>query len=87
MDKSSVVKREIVVFLFIYYILYRRRKIIGKGHDKRPPQISYEEEQLRWLLFEKKITFKQFERRYKQLEKEGKVYRKPRYKLNKATSD
>jgi hypothetical protein len=59
--------------------------IIGKGHKKRPPQVSYEEENLRWQLALGEITPEQYGQRYKQLEKEGKTYRRPRYKLNSST--
>lgn len=55
--------------------------MMGKGCTRRPPQISYEEEHLNWLLFQRKITFKEYEKRHKKLEAEGKIYRKPRYKL------
>jgi len=55
---------------------------MGKGDRKRPPQISREEETLRWQRATGKIGWKEFERRYKKLLKEGKIYRRARYKLN-----
>ena len=48
----------------------------GKGDKPRPSAISREEEDLRWLLFEKKIDFKEYEKRYKKLKREGKIYRR-----------
>ena len=60
---------------------------MGKTDKMRPPQISREEEELRWQLATGKITFDQFERRYKKLKAENKIYRRPRYKLNKATGE
>ena len=59
---------------------------MGKGSKIRPPQISYEEEHLRWLLFQRVITFKVFQRRYNKLKVDDKIYRRPRYKLNKGTT-
>ena len=48
----------------------------GKGDRPRPSAISWEEENLRWLLFQKKITFKEFEKRFKKLKRQGKIYRR-----------
>lgn len=52
---------------------------MGKGSKKRPPQISRAEENLRWALAYGKITFQQFEQKYKQLLKEGKIHRSGRH--------
>jgi len=41
-----------------------------------PSAISRAEEDLRWLLYQKKITFKEYEKRYKKLKREGKIYRR-----------
>jgi len=49
---------------------------MGKGSTRRPTLISPEEERLRWKLAYGKITFKEYERRYKQLVKQGKTKRK-----------
>lgn len=48
---------------------------MGKGSRRRPSSIGREEEALRWQLAFGKITFKQFERRYKELKKQGKIQR------------
>lgn len=58
---------------------------MGKGNRKRPPQISREEEYLRYALAFGMITFQQFEYEYKRLKKAGKIYKRPRYKLNEST--
>lgn len=41
-----------------------------------PLATSREEESLRWLLAEGRITFKEYEKKYKQLKRRGKIYRK-----------
>lgn len=41
-----------------------------------PRNISREEETIRWALAFGEITFAQFEKKYKQLQKEGKIWRK-----------
>jgi len=51
---------------------------MGKGSKRRPSAISREEENLRWLLAEKKITFVEFETRYNRLLREGKITRNGR---------
>ena len=51
---------------------------MGKGSKRRPSAITREEENLRWKLALGRITFKQFEGRYKQLLKEGKIKRNGR---------
>jgi len=48
----------------------------GKGDTRRPARISREEEALRWALAFGKITFKQFERKYRELKKSGLIWRK-----------
>lgn len=48
---------------------------MGKGDKRRPRSISREEEELRYAYAYSKMTFKEFERRYKQLVKEGKIVR------------
>ena len=48
----------------------------GKGDKPRPSAISREEEELRWLLLQKKIDFKEYEKRHKVLKKQGKIYRR-----------
>lgn len=48
---------------------------MGKGDKRRPRSIGPEEERLRYALAFGKITFTQFERRYKQLLREGKIVR------------
>jgi len=50
----------------------------GKGDARRPRQISIEEERLRWKYACGGMTFAQFEKRYKQLVKEGKITRSGR---------
>lgn len=46
---------------------------MGKGSKPRPTQISRQHENIRWALYQGKITFKQFEVKYKKLRKEGKL--------------
>jgi len=48
----------------------------GKGDSKRPRLISREEEDIRYALALGKITFEEYERRYKELRKQGKIVRK-----------
>lgn len=50
----------------------------GKGDTQRPSQIGKEEEQLRWALANKQITFKEFETRFRKLLHEGKIVRSGR---------
>lgn len=45
----------------------------GKGHHRRPTQISREHETIRWQLAQGKITFEQYAVKYKKLKKEGKL--------------
>jgi len=45
---------------------------MGKGSGRRPTQVTRETENLNWLLAQKKITFKEYERRRKELVKKGK---------------
>jgi len=47
----------------------------GKGSNRRPSQISKEEERIRWKLAFGEITFDEFERQYKELKKRGLIYR------------
>ena len=49
---------------------------MGKGDKTRPCQTSREEYNLRWNLYEKRITFDEYEKQYKELIIEGKIYRK-----------
>jgi len=42
---------------------------MGKGSKRRPCLTSREEEELRWALFEKRITFEEYERRMKRIKK------------------
>lgn len=54
---------------------------MGKGSNRRPQQVTREEEHLRWLLFQKKITFEQYECKRKKLIQRGLWgQRKPRFK-------
>lgn len=53
---------------------------MGKGSNRRPPQISPAEEDLRYALAYGEIDEKEFNRRFKQLKKEGKIYRRIRWK-------
>ncbi len=50
----------------------------GKTDKRRPRQITKEEENLRWLLADGIISFKEFERRYKILKASGKIKRSGR---------
>jgi len=49
---------------------------MGKGSERRPTAISREEEDLKWKLAYGKITFDEFEKRYKQLARQGKIKRR-----------
>jgi len=49
-----------------------------KGDWPRPSSIGREERELREKLFEKRITFKQFEKEYRRLHREGKITRNGR---------
>jgi len=51
---------------------------MGKGSARRPNCTTPEEEQLRWALYYKKITFEEFEQKYKKLLKAGKIKRNGR---------
>jgi len=51
---------------------------MGKGSTRRPSSITREEENLRWKLAFGHITFEQFERKYKELLKAGKIKRNGR---------
>jgi len=48
---------------------------MGKGTQRRPPQITKEEERLRWKLALGKISFVEFEKKFKQLKKMGLIRR------------
>jgi len=50
----------------------------GKGDERRPSQIGREEEELNWLLYEKKISSQEWRRRYKELQRQGKITRSGR---------
>lgn len=60
---------------------------MGKNNHIRSPQISREEESLRWDLAYGKITPEQFEAGIETLREQGKIYLRPRYKLQKGTDD
>lgn len=47
----------------------------GKGSTRRPVGITREEENIRWLRALGKITFEQFEEKYKELKKKGFIKR------------
>ena len=47
----------------------------GKGSRRRPSQITRQEEELRWQIFNKKISMATFTRRYNKLKKAGLVTR------------
>jgi len=49
---------------------------MGKGSTRRPPAISREHEDLQWALAYGRITFAEYERRYKELKKQGKIVRR-----------
>lgn len=48
---------------------------MGKGSTRRPRSVGPEEERLRYALAFGRITFEQFERKYKCLLSEGKIIR------------
>lgn len=48
---------------------------MSKGSNRRPRQISREEEQLRYALAYGRITFEQFSLKYHTLRKQGKIIR------------
>ncbi len=48
----------------------------GKGSKRRPSAISREEETLRWRLAQKQITFGEYQRQYRELKEQGKIFRK-----------
>lgn len=49
---------------------------MGKGDTRRPTTISQAEERIRWKLAYGQMTFKQFEKRVKELKKRGLVKRR-----------
>ena len=49
---------------------------MGKGSQRRPTAITPHEERLRWLLATGGITFTEYEKRYKKLKRQGKIYRR-----------
>lgn len=51
---------------------------LGKGSNRRPKQITKEEEILRWAYAFGKMNFDEFERRYNKLLKQGKICRNGR---------
>jgi hypothetical protein len=52
----------------------------GKGDRKRADCIGPAEREIRWALFEGKITNKEFDEQYMKLKKQGKVTRNRRIK-------
>lgn len=48
----------------------------GKGDKPRPSAISREEETLRWQLAFGWITFVEYEKQYKKLKRQGKIFRR-----------
>lgn len=48
---------------------------MGKGSGRRPPQISREEEELRWELARGLITKEMFDTRYNELMAAGRITR------------
>jgi len=48
----------------------------GKGSNRRPCLVGKEEESLRWDLSLRKIAREEFDKKYKQLIREGKITRK-----------
>jgi len=48
---------------------------VSKGSNRRPSQISKEEELIRWKLAFGEMTFDEYEVQYKKLQKQGKIYR------------
>lgn len=51
---------------------------MGKGSKKRPRQITREELKLRWDFADGKLSFDEFECRYKKLKKQGLIKRSGR---------
>lgn len=51
---------------------------LGKGDKKRPRSTTREEHDLRWALALGRISFNEFEKKYKKLLKEGKIKRNGR---------
>lgn len=49
---------------------------MSKGHQRRKCQTTRAEEELRWLLATGKITFVQYERKYRILKTQGKIKRR-----------
>ena len=49
---------------------------MGKGSQRRPTAITSYEERLRWQLATGEITLKEFEKRYGELKRQGKIYRR-----------
>lgn len=49
---------------------------MGKGDERRERRIGKEEEDLRWKLFEGKITLTEYEAEYSILEEQGKIVRR-----------
>lgn len=49
---------------------------MGKGSQRRPTAITPHEEELRWQLAAGEITSKEYEKRYKELKRQGKIYRR-----------
>lgn len=49
---------------------------MGKGSGRRPTTISPEEERIRWLLAYGRISFAEFEKKYKVLRKRGLIWRR-----------
>lgn len=48
----------------------------GKGDKPRPSAISWQERNLRYALACGHITFDEYETRYKELKKQGKIFRR-----------
>jgi len=48
----------------------------GKGDKRRPRQVSRQEEELRWAYAMGKMTFQEFEKKYKALHEKGLIYRR-----------
>ncbi len=51
---------------------------MGKGSRPRPRSITSEEEDLRWLLAEKRVSFDTYSRRYNELKRLGLIQRSGR---------
>ena len=61
--------------------------LTSKNDHQRPCQVSPEEEDLRWQLAQGKITLTEFEAGIEALRKAGKIYLRPRYRLEKGTDN